>query len=121
MIDEAYDEIIHWKRNIFLLPSGSVEKSFVWEITSLLQAFASGPTMEYIALKASFVMQILLLQNLAKNARSEITLPIWRDELSCGSKVTFHHSFMRGDVFSVISLVNQDHQMMMPLHGILEK
>ena len=88
MIDEAYDEIIHWKCNIFLLPSGSVGKLFVREIASLLQAFASGSTMEYIALKASFVMQILLLQNLAKKARM---LPIWRDDLSCGSKVTFHH------------------------------
>ena len=46
-------------RNIFLLPSG---KSFVREITKLLQAFASGSTMEDTALKASFVMQILLLQ-----------------------------------------------------------
>ena len=40
MIDEAYDEIIRWKHNIFLLPSGSVGKSFVREITSLLQALA---------------------------------------------------------------------------------
>ena len=60
MIDTAYIDTIHWKRNIFLLPSGAPGKSFIQEITRLLQAFAKSSQMESIALKASFVMQILL-------------------------------------------------------------
>ena len=35
MIDESYNDIIHWKRNIFLLPSGATRKSFIQEITRL--------------------------------------------------------------------------------------
>ena len=69
-IDEAYNEIIHWKRNIFLIPSGAAGKLFVQEVTRLLQAFASDSAMEYIALKASFVMQILLLQKPSQKRKS---------------------------------------------------
>ena len=70
MIDEAYNDIIHWKRNIFLLPSGATGKAFIREITRLLQTFAEGSAMECIALKASFVMQILLLQKPSQKSKS---------------------------------------------------
>ena len=70
MIDEAYNDIIHWKRNIFLLPSGATGKAFIREITRLLQAFAEGSVMECIALKASFVMQILLIQKPSQKSKS---------------------------------------------------
>jgi hypothetical protein len=73
MIDTAYNDIIHWKRNIFLLPSGAAGKSFIQEITRLLQAFANDSQMESSALKASFVMQILLLQKQSKKARAKTT------------------------------------------------
>ena len=71
MIDTAYNDIIHWKHNIFLLPSGAAGKSFIQEITRLLQAFANGSPMESIALKTSFVMQILLLQKPSKKSKSK--------------------------------------------------
>ena len=71
MIDEAYDDIAHWKRNIFLLPSGATGKSFILEITRLLLAFAEGSALECIALKASFVMQILLLQKPSRKSKSK--------------------------------------------------
>ena len=71
MIDEVYNDIIHWKRNIFLLPSGATGKSFIEEITRLLMAFADGSAIECIALKAFFVMQILLLQKPSQKSKSK--------------------------------------------------
>ena len=62
LINKGYDEAIHWRRNIFMLPHGKVAKAFVQELADLLQAFAQKSTYEGIALKASFLMQILLLQ-----------------------------------------------------------
>ena len=62
-IDEAYNDIIHWKRNIFLLPSGATGKTFIREITRLLQTFAEGSAMECIAMmeqgKVRSVLQYL--------------------------------------------------------------
>ena len=54
--------MIHRKYNIFLLPSGNDGRSFIQEMTRHLNAFVDGSTMESVALKASFVMQMLLLQ-----------------------------------------------------------
>ena len=61
---------IHWKCNIFLLPSGNAGRSFIQEMTSLLNAFADGSTMESVALKASFVMQMLLLRKPNKRSKA---------------------------------------------------
>lgn len=55
------NEIIHWKCNVFLVPS---------EINHLLQAFADGSALESIALKASFMLQILLLQKPSQKSTS---------------------------------------------------
>ena len=69
-INEAYNDVIHWKRNIFLLPSGAAGKSFIQEIIFLLEAFSKASALESIALKASFVMQILLLQKPSQKSKS---------------------------------------------------
>ena len=71
MVDTTYNVTIHWKCNIFLLPSGAAGKSFIQELTRLLQAFANGSQMESIALKASFVMQILLLEKPSKKSKNK--------------------------------------------------
>ena len=36
MINSAYDEIVHWKRNVFLLPTGRIGKLFVQELALVL-------------------------------------------------------------------------------------
>ena len=71
MVDKAYNDTIHWKQNIFLLPSGSIGNLFIQEITRLLHAFADGSAMECIALKASFVKQTLLLQKPSQKSKSK--------------------------------------------------
>ena len=38
LINNAYEEVIHWRQNLFLIPSGSVGKAFVSEITRHFQA-----------------------------------------------------------------------------------
>lgn len=70
IINECYEEIVHWKRNLFLIPSGGAGKSFVTELARLFQAYADGSAMEDIALKACMVMQVMLLQRPHKNSRS---------------------------------------------------
>ena len=32
----AYNEIVHWRRNVFMVPSGKTGKAFIKELTSLL-------------------------------------------------------------------------------------
>ena len=61
-MDQAYEQIVLWKRNLFLVPSGKAGKEFVAEIARLYNAYADASSLECIALKSVSVMQALLLQ-----------------------------------------------------------
>ena len=61
-LEEAYLEITGWHRNLFLVPSGSVGRSFVKELTRLIDGYAKGSALESVALKAAMVMPSLVLQ-----------------------------------------------------------
>lgn len=39
---ETYDKIVHWRCNIFQVPSGSAGKAFLAELARLYQAYADG-------------------------------------------------------------------------------
>lgn len=58
----AYSEIAHWRRNVFLAPSGNVGKRFVRELSALFNAHAQASAMEGVALEAIMVACALLLQ-----------------------------------------------------------
>ena len=61
-LETVYKEVVHWKPTLFKIPSGIVGKSFTSELSRLFLAFSSGSALESVALKAAFVMPILLLQ-----------------------------------------------------------
>ena len=58
----AYEEIVHWNRNMFHVPHGKIGKSFIRELTRLFNAFAHASAYEQIALDAAMVACGLLLQ-----------------------------------------------------------
>ena len=62
LISSAYSEVVHWRRNVFMVPSGKTGKSFIRELATLYQAYSDASALECIALKACTVMQCLLLQ-----------------------------------------------------------
>ena len=41
-VDKIYNEIVYWRRNVFLLPSGSAGKNFVNEMRRLIEAWNTG-------------------------------------------------------------------------------
>ena len=57
-----YDEVVHWRKNCFKIPLGNVGKSFVAEMSRLYTAFVATSTLECIALKATVILPILVLQ-----------------------------------------------------------
>ena len=61
-LDATYQEIVHWKKNSFDVSHGSVGKRFVAELAWLFRAVGKGSSLESIALKAVFVVCVLLLQ-----------------------------------------------------------
>ena len=61
-IECCYAEVVHWKRNLFKIPSGKAGKAFVRELSRLFHAFGDSSAMECVALKAAMVLPALLLQ-----------------------------------------------------------
>ena len=45
-VTNAYEDIVHWKRNNFLVPSGKVGKSFIRELARLYQSYADDAPLE---------------------------------------------------------------------------
>ena len=55
-INTAYMEIVHWRPNLFMLPSGSIGKCFVRELSSLFNAFSISSAYEAFAITAAMSM-----------------------------------------------------------------
>ena len=70
-VNQAYEEVVHWRRNLFQVPSGSAGKAFVTELARLYQAYTDGSSLESVALKACTVAPILLLHAEAKPNQQE--------------------------------------------------
>ena len=58
-INDAYSQIVHWKRNLFMVPSGAQGKRFVGELARLFNAFANESALEAFAVKAALTMPAL--------------------------------------------------------------
>ena len=87
-------KVVHWRRNLFLLPFGKVEKAFLCELAKLLHSYANQSTYEGIALKASFLMQVLLLQKSTKTSKA-------KDHMMCLHKRLEH--WRKGDIGTLLA------------------
>ena len=58
-LNAAHKEAVNWRPNLIKVPYGKAEKSFVSELARLFNAFATGFTMESIALEAAMLLPIL--------------------------------------------------------------
>ena len=70
IINNVYDEIVHWRHNLFLVPSGSAGNSFVQELARLLQAFTDGSSLECVSMKAVIILQALVLQKPSRTSKT---------------------------------------------------
>ena len=53
----AYDEVVHWRPNVFFIPFGKAGKLFAKEFARLYQAFAEDTALSSIALMGCSVLQ----------------------------------------------------------------
>lgn len=70
-IDEWYEKIVYWRRNLFLLPNGAAGKSFIRETTTLMNAWLENSPLKDCVMKAIHIMPALLLQKPSKTSKSQ--------------------------------------------------
>ena len=84
-INIIYDDIVHFRRNIFNVPSGRAGKAFIEELTFWIKQFNSNSVLNSVALKAFMVLPTLILQKPSATSKSkehsaaiERRLKLWR-------------------------------------------
>ena len=84
-INDIYNEVVHFRRNIFNLPSGMAGKHFIEELTFWLRQFNSNSYLNSVALKAFMMLPSVILQKLSATSKSkehsmslERRLALWR-------------------------------------------
>jgi len=93
LMRDTYEDVVHWRRNSFLVPSGKSGKDFVLELARLYQAYADNSSLHSIALTACSVFQVLLLQKPHANSKS-------KEHIAClECHLTLWH---RGDVAALL-------------------
>ena len=70
-LNHAYSTVVHWRRNIFSIPSGNAGAGFVTELSRLFCAYAVGSALESVALKAAMTMCALLLQKPSHSSKAK--------------------------------------------------
>ena len=69
-IQTAYEKVVHWRRNVFLVPSGKVGRSFVDELARLFKSYGEASALEPVALSATTVLCALLLQKPSRTSKA---------------------------------------------------
>ena len=70
-IKKAYNQVVHWHRNIFKIPSGKAGKMVVKELTCPLKSYADATTLESMASTAAMVLPSLLLQKPRRSSKTK--------------------------------------------------
>ena len=70
-ISAIYEKIVHWRKNLFMLPRGNAGKRYIDEITRLMGAWINDSPMKNIVFKAIMVMPNLLLQKPSKQSKAK--------------------------------------------------
>ena len=70
-INGVYDKIVHFKRDIFNVPSGRAGKAFIEELTFWIKQFNSNSDLNSVALKAFMVLPALILQKPSATSKSK--------------------------------------------------
>ncbi len=85
-ITSLYSEVVHWRRNLFKVPSGKTGNLFVKELSRLLAAYVDDSALSSVALFAAMVFPALVLQKPSKKSKSkehtrllERRMSLWRE------------------------------------------
>ena len=70
-LEEAYEQIVYWRKNVFMVPTGAAGKKFIDETSRLLDQWTNNTPLKNIALKAIHVMPALLLQKPSKTSKAK--------------------------------------------------
>ena len=82
-ICKCYDRAIRWIPNLFMVPYGKHGKSFIREMTHLFRSYYEDSALECMALKAVFLLPLLILQKPHRRSRAKDHAVAIERQLKC--------------------------------------
>ena len=70
-IEVAYDEIVKWRKNTFLVPYGKIGREFIDKFTEHINDWNNGSPLQHIALKAAIVLLAVGLQKPSQKSKAK--------------------------------------------------
>ena len=80
--DDVYNTVVHCRKSLFLLPSGSTGKRFIEEMTRLINSWTFRSEQDTIAMKAPMVLPTLLLQKTSFTSKSKDNIETLKRKLN---------------------------------------
>ena len=71
LIDKAYNEIVKWRKNFFLMPTGNTGKELISELAYWSEQFNKNTTFKGISIKLFMVLPSLLLQQPSATSKTK--------------------------------------------------
>ena len=70
-IIDAYNEIITWRKNVFLVPYGKIGRDFIDQVTLHINDWNSGSENQHVSLKAALVLIAVSLQKPSPKSKTK--------------------------------------------------
>ena len=71
IITDAYNEIVTWRKNVFLVPYGKTGREFIDQATLHMNDWNSNSDQQHISLKAAFVLLAVALQKPSPKSKTK--------------------------------------------------
>ena len=68
---ETYEKTVFWKKSLFMMPNGAFAKSYVTELTKLINRWVNDSKLKNNVFKVIHVMSSLLLLKPSKTSKSK--------------------------------------------------
>ena len=69
-IEDAYDEIVKWRKNTFLVPYGKIGREFIDKFTEHINDWNNGSQSQHVALKAAIILLAVGLQKPSQKSKA---------------------------------------------------
>ena len=86
LIEQVYESMVTWRKNLFLLPSGNAGKNFVRLLADWLGKYNVGSSFQGIAIKVVMILPNLLLQKPSGTSKAKEHTKVLTDRLQLWSE-----------------------------------
>ena len=76
--NEAYSQVVHWRKNLFLVTYGKIGKDFIDELTLLINDWNYETESQHVALKEFFLLQTVGIQKPGPKSEAKWTKNSWK-------------------------------------------